>query len=38
MKLPVINDPVQTQIEGIKVFASLYYFHHCFIVQFCDVT
>lgn len=37
-QLPVIYDPVQTEVQRAKIFAPLDDFHHSFIVQFSDMT
>lgn len=36
--LPVVYDPVQTEIQRAEIFAPLDDFHHGFIIQFSDVT
>lgn len=36
--LPVIYDPVQTEIQRAEIFAPLDDFHHGFVIQFSNVT
>lgn len=37
-ELPVVYDPVQTEVQGAKVFAPPHDLHHGFIIQLSDMT